>query len=98
MSNTPESEQTSATLNDEKHIVASGVSEELSSDNEKTDGSRSDGIAQEEALVSAADESQYPTGLRLAIIVIALFLAVFLYAIDMVRSHNLFLSSIWVSI
>lgn len=88
MSKTPESEQMSESLN-EKHIVASGVSQELSSDNEKTDETRSDAIAQEEALVSTTDENQYPTGLRLVIIVIALFMAVFLYAIDMVRSHAL---------
>lgn len=84
MSKTPESEQMSEALN-EKQIVASGVSEELSSDNERTDETRSDGVAQDEALMSTADENQYPTGLRLTIIVIALFLAVFLYAIDMVR-------------
>lgn len=86
MSKTPESEQMSEALHG-KHIVASGVSEELSSDNEKTDETRSDALVQEEALVSAADEDQYPTGLRLVIIVVALFMAVFLYAIDMVRSH-----------
>lgn len=78
---------------DGKHIVASGVSEELSSDNEKTDEPRSGAIAQEDALVSATDENQYPTGLRLVIIVVALFLAVFLYAIDMVRVHALFILS-----
>lgn len=71
---------------DGKHVVAEATSEELSCDNEKTDGTRSDEIIQEEALVSTADESQYPTGLRLVIIVVALFLAVFLYAIDMVRT------------
>lgn len=93
MSKTPESEQMSDTLN-EKHIVASGVSEELSSDNERTDETRSDAVAQEEALVSTTDESQYPTGLRLVIIVVALFLAVFLYAIDMVRNNTL-IQSTW---
>jgi hypothetical protein len=87
MSKTPESEHMSDALN-EKHIVGAGVSEELSSDNEKTDGTRSDAAAQEEALVSTTDENQYPAGLRLVIIVIALFLAVFLYAIDMVRDNT----------
>lgn len=88
MSKTPESEQVPEVI-DGKHIATSGVSEELSSDNEKTDETRSDAIVQEEALVSATDDSQYPTGLRLVIIVVALFLAVFLYAIDMVRGHAL---------
>ncbi|PTB38655.1 hypothetical protein M441DRAFT_172398 [Trichoderma asperellum CBS 433.97] len=82
MSKTPESEQVPEVI-DGKNIATSGVSEELSSDNEKTDETRSDAIVQEEALVSATDDSQYPTGLRLVIIVVALFLAVFLYAIDM---------------
>jgi uncharacterized membrane protein len=88
MSKTPESEQASEAL-DGKQIVASEVSEELSSDNEKASETRNDATIQEEALVSAADEDQYPTGLRLVIIVVALFLAVFLYAIDTVRSHAL---------
>ncbi|KAL7919084.1 MFS general substrate transporter [Trichoderma austrokoningii] len=82
MSKTPESEQMSESL-DGKQNVAAAASEELSSDNEKTDETRSDAVVQEEAPASAADESQYPTGLRLVIIAVALFLAVFLYAIDM---------------
>jgi hypothetical protein len=60
--------------------------EQRSSDSEAQSQSqqeKGDGIGKDEATTV---ETVYPTGMRLAFIVAALFLAVFLFALDMVRS------------
>lgn len=70
----PDPAMASASL--EKNTMAGVTASESESQPEKVDGAGSP---------SSEKEAVYPSGLVLAVIVAALFLAVFLFALDMVR-------------